>query len=189
MRTQLNTTQSAAYELALMQIDGLGGPVDIAGAIKSLEYADYWSDAALLLAELRSQGVKASSKQSANAAKRLTDENLKKFDSQKNYPFHGKLRSLVVNKHIRYATRTDLKKYENGVSKMYSNEKSGFRDWGDVEDCNIGTTCFYLEAPIILPEDMFGAHAATFIISPAVILPKQHTSHNKYIFLNELNVP
>jgi len=184
-----NTTQSSAYELALMQLDGIGGPVDKDGAIKSLEYADYWSDAELLLTKLRSQGAPATSKPRLKAAKVVVDENLKKFDSQKNYPFYSKLRSLVESKHIRYATRTDLKKYANGVSKMYNNEKNGFRDWGDVEDCSIGTTCFYLDAPIILPGDMFGAHSATFIVSPAVILPKQHVSHNKYIFMNELNVP
>jgi len=71
----------------------------------------------------------------------------------------------------------------------YSNKKRGYRPRGNVDDCSIGFNCFYLDAPIILPEGMNGAHSATFIISPAVILPEQHSSHNKYIFLNQLNVP
>ena len=100
-----------------MQIDGKGGPVDIAGAIESLEYADHWSDAALLLAELRSQTVNDANEKGTKTAKLLGDENLKKFDSQKNYPFYGKLRSLVASKQIRYATRTDLKNMQMAYRK------------------------------------------------------------------------
>lgn len=184
-----NTSKSAAYDLALMQMDGLGGEIDKAGAIKSLEYADDWADAAILLAELRSGNMHSTEEAQVQSVKTLRDENLKKFDSQKNLPFHSKLRPLMENKQIRYATRTDLKKYANGISMGYSNEKRGYRPWGKVDDCSIGFNCFYLDAAIILPEGMSGAHSATFIISPAVILPKQHRSHNKYIFLNELNVP
>jgi len=185
----VNVSKRAAYELALMQIDGVGGLVDKAGAMKNLEYADDWSDAALLLNELKTGVSKRANVKSVQPSKSLVNESLKKIDTQKNMPWYGKLRPLVESKHIRYATRTDLKKYSNGVSKSYSNEKRGYKDWGKVKDCSIAFNCFYLDAPIILPDDMFGAHSATFIISPSVILPKQHVSHNKYIFLSELNVP
>ena len=48
-----NTSQSAAYELALMQLAGQGGPVDKRAAMKNLEYADHWADAGDMLAELK----------------------------------------------------------------------------------------------------------------------------------------
>lgn len=184
-----NNTKEAAYELALMQLDGIGGAVDKAGAIKNLEYADDWDDAALLLAEVKSGRKIADKNTSDRSSQRLLQENLKKIDSQKHRPYYSKLRPLVANKQIRYATQTDVKKYAQGVSTIYSNEKTGFRTWGKVKDCLRSGSCFYIDRPIILPADMFGAHSATFIVDPAVILPKQHLSHNKYIFMNELQIP
>jgi len=146
-------------------------------------------DADLLLARLRAKGSFQNEKERAKALAALADEGLKKFDAQKNYPFHSKLRPLIKNKHIRYATQADLKKFANGVSKSYSHKKLGYTDRGSVKKCAIGRTCFYLNAPIVLPNDMFGSHSATFIVSPTVFLPEQHLSHNRYIFISERNVP
>ena len=185
----VNNDKYAAYLLAKMQMDGIGGPLDKAAAIKNLEYSDGWGDADLLLARLRAKGSFQNEKERAKALAALADEGLKKFDAQKNYPFHSKLRPLIKNKHIRYATQADLKKFANGVSKSYSHEKLGYTDRGSVKKCAIGRTCFYLNAPIVLPNDMFGSHSATFIVSPTVFLPEQHLSHNRYIFISERNVP
>ena len=48
-----NTSQKAAYDLALMQLSGQGGAVDKAAAIKNLKYADHWADAKRKLAKLQ----------------------------------------------------------------------------------------------------------------------------------------
>ena len=185
----VNNSKKAAYDLALMQLDGKGGPVDRAGAIKNLEYADDWDDAAILLADVKS-GRNSAGKNSPNyTSQRLYKENLKKIDAQKHRPYYSKLRPLVQNKTIRYATDIDVKNFAQGVSTMYSNKKAGFREWGKVEDCLGSGSCFYIEKPIMLPPDMFGAHSASFIVNPAIILPKQHLSHNKYIFMNERQIP
>ena len=185
----VNNSKSAAYDLALMQLDGIGGALDYEGAQANLEYAEKWSDARQLLARIQSGDIDRSKPMRSQISKNQSEIDLEKFDRQKNYPFHGKLRPYLVSKKIRYATQADLDKYKQGVSTMFSNEKLGFRKWGRVEQCALGRTCFYMEKSFILPKDMFGAHSATFLINPALYLPKQNLSHNKYIFLNERYVP
>lgn len=183
-----NNSKKAAYQLALMQIDGKGGPVDKEGAMKSLEYAGEWNGAELLLAELRAGG--GSENQSTSVKpKSSVNLSLEKFDKNKNMPNYEKLRPLVKNKQIRYATHTDLQKFSLGASTTYSNKKRGFKHKGGIEKCSLSFNCFYMEKAIILPGDMYGAHSATFLINPAIFLPEQSGSHNKYIFLSKSYIP
>lgn len=182
-----NNSKKAAYELALMQLEGLGGTVNFAAAKASLEYAEDWSDAPELLNQVKSGAVKL--KGHRRADKDGSNFDLEWYDNRKYYPFHGKLRPYMVSKQIRYATQKDLDKYAQGVSTSYSNEKQGFRERGSVDSCALGSTCFYIEKSIILPPGMNGANSAQFLINPALYLPKQEPSHNKYIFLNERYVP
>lgn len=184
--SDVNNSKKAAYELALMQIYGTGGPVDKAGAIENLRYADDWRDASLVLAEIKSGkfvgGKTGKVNQGVNAQ-------LRKIDSQSNRPYYEKLRPLIKSKHLRFATAADLEKYQQGVSVVYSNKKRGFRFSGNVRSCRVDSNCFYMEKPIVLPKDMFGSGAAKFIIDKGFILPPQHLSHNKYILMNERFIP
>ena len=185
----INNSKSAAYDLAIMQVEGLGGAVDIQGAKANLKYAEEWADAPQLLSQLQSGAGKLNRKTRRQTSNTKAKTDLDRFDQNKNYPFHGKLRPYMVSKQIRYATQKDLDKYKQGVSTRFSNEKLGFKKSGTVAQCTLGSTCFYMEKPIILPSGMNGANSAKFLINPALFLPKQERSHNQYIFLNERYVP
>ena len=185
----VNNSKSAAYELALMQLDGLGGALDFDAAKANLKYADNWADAERLLARINSGKFDTSKPRRSQKSKDQSKFDLARFDKQKNYPFYDKLRPLMVSKTIRYATQKDLDKFSQGVSTTFSNEKSGFKKRGGIEKCALGRTCFYMEKPIILPKGMNGAHSATFLINPGFFMAEQFKSHNRYIFLNERYIP
>lgn len=185
----VNNSKSAAYELALMQLDGLGGALDFDAAKANLKYADNWADAERLLARINSGKFDTSKPRRSQKSKDQSKFDLARFDKQKNYPFYDKLRPLMVSKTIRYATQKDLDKFSQGVSTTFSNEKSGFKKRGGIEKCALGRNCFYMEKPIILPKGMNGAHSATFLINPGFFMAEQFKSHNRYIFLNERYIP
>ena len=184
-----NNSKKSAYELALMQMDGIGGPVDQAGAIKNLTYANDWQDAPFLLERLKFGSSERGQLITSKSIQSSVEAQLKKFDTQKNRGYYEALRPLIKSKHIRFATEGDLEKYKQGVSAVYSNKKSGYRSSRRFPSCGIGSNCFYMEKPTILPKDMFGAGAAKFIIDKSFILPPQHVGHNTYIFVNERYIP
>lgn len=183
----INNSKKAAYELAFMQMDGIGGEADRAGAIKSLTYAEDWQDAPFVLSKLKSGAGAGGKPMTSKTIQMGVDAQLKKFDTQKHRPYYEKLRPYVKSGQIRYATGADVKKYRLGVATTIFNEKYKIR--GGIEKCNIDSNCFYMEKSIILPNGMYGANAAKFLINPAGRLPKQSASHNTYIFLNERYVP
>ena len=185
----VNTSKNAAYELAIMQVDGVGGAVDLKAAKANLKYADEWSDAPQLLKQLQSGFKKLNRQTRRQSSNDRSAFDLVRYDSQKRFPFHGKLRSFMVNKQIRYATQKDFDKFKQGVSTRYNKEKWGFRKSGNVVRCALGSTCFYIEKPIIVPPDMFGANSVSFLVNPTITLPKQPSSHNQYIFMNERYIP
>jgi len=184
-----NNSKKSAYELALMQMDGIGGPVDRAGAIKNLTYANDWQDALFLLERLKFGSSEHGQPITSKSIQSGVEAQLKKIDTQKHRGYYETLRPFIKSKHIRFATEADLETYKQGVSATYSNKKSGYRSSRRIRGCVIGSNCFYMQKPITLPKDMFGAGAAKFIIDKGFILPPQHVGHNTYIFVNERYIP
>lgn len=172
-----NTSQKAAYNLALMQLVGAGGPVKKRAAIKNLKYANDWSDASELLSLIKSEGMTSAQEQ---AKKSLEDNSYRNVDVK---PDYGLLSAYIERGDLRYATEKDLLKFKT-ATPMSSSGKGRYHKvpYSLATNCK-NFPCYYVNRPIILPGEMFGSDASAFLINPEINLPEQLNSHNTYIFL------
>lgn len=172
-----NTGQKAAYNLALMQLTGTGGPVKKRAAIKNLKYSNGWSDAEGLLRIIKSEGMKSAQDWAKNS---LQDISYRNFDEK---PDYGLLNAYIERGDMRYATDQDLLEFK-AATAMSSSGKGRYRQtlYNLATNCK-NFPCYYVNSPIILPDNMFGRNASAFLINPEINLPEQLNSHNTYIFL------
>lgn len=173
-----NNSEAAAYELALMQLAGLGGPVKKRAAIKNLKYAKDWADAKSLIARVKSGDLQ-------NIQKKIQTEYAEiRSGSESREPDYALLNAYIDRGDLRLASKQDVQKFESAATMM-SKGKGGYHQmkFNLVMACK-NFPCYYVERPITLPDGMFGAYASTFLIDPNIDLPQQLHSHNRYVFLN-----
>lgn len=172
-----NTSQSAAYDLALMQLAGVGGPVKKRAAIKNLKYANDWGDARYLLELIKSEGLKSAQKWSLNALQETSHRNV---DERPDYDLLG---AYIARGDLRYATQQDLLQFKTATT-MSSSGKGRYHKtpYNLITNCK-NFPCYYIKNPIILPGKMFGNKASAFLVNPEIKLPEQLNSHNTYVFL------
>lgn len=175
----VNHAESAAYELALMQLAGIGGPTKKRAAIKNLKLAKDWSGAQNILAQIKSGDLKTVK------AEIKTDFAKKTSGLASGKPDYGLLNIYIERGDLRLATDQDLQTFKSATT-MRSAYKGSYSEtnFNLMSNCK-NFTCYYIEKPLTLPEGMVGAYASAFLINPKIDLPKQLKSHNIYAFLKQ----
>ncbi len=172
----VNNSQSAAYELALLYLEGKGGPVDKNKARKYLEQADYWRDAKQILANLDN---------SSDGKVQSIAVNLEAFDKNRNGDRYKELRPYIADGKIRYVTEFELNQWEDEETEGTEARRPRDVRTG-LSRCQIQLNCFFVSGSIALPAGMAGADSAIFIIGEGGQVKKPASSHNVYINLREL---
>jgi len=179
-----NTPNWAGYHKARLQIEGLGGRKDLKGAVKSLEVAgDDFADAGFMRRQILAGNDPYDPDMTGPDSIAF---NLERFDQASN-SLYKKLRPLFENGSLRFVTTVELSKWEAYVAHLEGQDDKKHREAKSaLNRCNVGYSCFHIEKPVRLPDDMFGARSTVFIVDKSVALAEQSKSHNKYLYEKDL---
>ena len=179
-----NSPNWAAYHLAMLQMQGLGGRQDLQAAIRNLELAgDDFKDAGIMRRQILA-GIDPTDPSRAGEANIVFE--LEKFDKDTR-GLHEQLRPLFADGTLRYVTEMEHAKWQTYAESLEQRNPEKFCEiTRALSLCSLGTSCFHIEKPVRLPEDMFGGHSATFFVDKSVALSEQAKNHNRFLYERDL---